>query len=51
MKRFIKGESRIPRDVCNYIEILYNPKRRHSHAIDVSPVQFENQYFNRLKSV
>lgn len=39
------------RDVFNYIEMFYNPKRRHSHANDVSPVEFENQYFNRLKSV
>lgn len=39
------------RDVFNYIEMFYNPKRRHSHANDVSPVEFENQYFNRLRSV
>ena len=29
------------RDVFNYIEMFYNPKRRHSHANDVSPVEFE----------
>ena len=39
------------RDVFNYIEMFYNPKRRHSHANDLSPVEFENQYFNRLQSV
>ncbi len=39
------------RDVFNYIEMFYNPKRRHSHANDVSPVEFEKQYFNRLRSV
>ncbi|WP_371323894.1 IS3 family transposase [Dechloromonas sp. ZY10] len=39
------------RDVFNYIEMFYNPKRRHSHANDVSPVEFEKQYFNRLQSV
>jgi putative transposase len=39
------------RDVFNYIEMFYNPKRRHGYANDVSPVEFENQYFNRLKSV
>ena len=38
------------RDVFNYIEMFYNPKRRHGHANDVSPVEFENQYFNRLQS-
>lgn len=39
------------RDVFNYIEMFYNPKRRHGCANDVSPVEFEKQYFNRLKSV
>ena len=39
------------RDVFNYIEMFYNPKRRHSYAGNVSPVEFENQYFNRLQSV
>ena len=39
------------RDVFNYIEMFYNPKRRHGYANDVSPLEFENQYFNRLQSV
>lgn len=39
------------RDVFNHIEMFYNPKRRHGYANDVSPVEFENQYFNRLLSV
>lgn len=39
------------RNVFNYIEMFYNPKRRHSYARNVSPVEFENQYFNRMKSV
>jgi putative transposase len=39
------------RDIFNYIEMFYNPKRRHGYANDVSPVEFENQYFNRLQSV
>lgn len=39
------------RDVFSYIEMFYNPKRRHSYAGNVSPVEFENQYFNRLQSV
>lgn len=38
-------------DVFDYIEMFYNPKRRHSHAGGRSPVQFEKQYFNRLESV
>jgi len=39
------------RHVFNYIEMFCNPKRRHSYAGNVSPVEFENQYFNRLQSV
>ena len=39
------------RDVFNYIEMFYNPKRRHGYAGNVSPVEFEKQYFNRLESV
>jgi putative transposase len=39
------------RDVLNYIEIFYNPQRRHGYTNSVSPVEFENQYFNRLQSV
>lgn len=39
------------REIFDYIEMFYNPKRRHGYANDVSPVEFENQYFNRLQSV
>ena len=39
------------RDVFNYIEMFYNPKRRHGYANDVSPVLFKNRYFSRLWSV
>ena len=35
------------RDVFNYIELFYNPKRRHGYANGLSPVEFEKQYFNR----
>ena len=38
-------------DVFNYIEIFYNPKRRHNIAGDLSPVEFERHHFQRLKSV
>ena len=39
------------RDVFDYIELFYNPKRRHSHAQSMSPVEFEQQYFNNQKTV
>lgn len=38
-------------DVFDYIEMFYNPKRRHSHANDLSPVEYEKQYLLRLGSV
>ena len=45
----VREEAR--RDVFDYIEMFYNPKRRHGHAGRRSPVQFEQQYFNQLGSV
>lgn len=39
------------RDVFDYIEMFYNPKRRHSYSNRLSPVDYEKQYFNRLESV
>ena len=32
-------------DVFDYIEMFYNPKRRHSYTADLSPMAFEKQYF------
>lgn len=32
-------------DVSDYIEMFYNPKRRHSFSNDMSPVEYEKQYF------
>ncbi|AVP56508.1 IS3 family transposase [Pulveribacter suum] len=38
-------------DIFNYIEMFYNPKRRHGTAGDTSPVEFERRHSQRLKSV
>ena len=38
-------------EIFNFIEMFYNPVKRHSHNNGVSPVQFENEYFQRLQSV
>jgi len=38
-------------DVFDYIEMFYNPKRRHNHADGMSPVDYEKQYFMRLGTV
>jgi putative transposase len=39
------------RDVFDYIEMFYNPKRRHGYNNRLSPVNYEKQYFERLASV
>lgn len=38
-------------DVFDYIEMCYNPKRRHSFSNNMSPVEYETQYFQRLGTV
>jgi putative transposase len=35
----------------HYIEMFYNPKRRHTSNDRVSPNEYERQYFQKLKSV
>ncbi|MBR9727922.1 hypothetical protein G3R48_07985 [Shewanella intestini] len=35
----------------NYIEMIYNSKRRHGFNDQQSPVTFEKQYFSSLDSV
>jgi len=38
-------------DVFDYIEMFYNPKRRHGYSNRLSPVEYERQYFSRLETV
>lgn len=38
-------------DVFDYIEMFYNPKRRHGYNNRLSPVEFERQHFMRQESV
>jgi putative transposase len=38
-------------EVFNFIEVFYDPIKRHSHTGGVSPAQFEEDYFSRLGSV
>jgi len=37
--------------VFDYIEAFYNPRRRHGHLGNVSPVEFEHRYFLKNQSV
>lgn len=38
-------------DIFDYIEMFYNPKRRHGFNDRLSPVEFERRHFERLASV
>ena len=38
-------------EIFNFIEMFYNPVKRHSHTGGISPVRFEEDYFSRLESV
>ena len=38
-------------DVFNYIEMSYNPKRRHGTVGDTSPLELERRYSQRLTGV
>lgn len=38
-------------EIFNFIEMFYNPIKRHTHTGGVSPVQYENDYFQKLQSV
>lgn len=38
-------------DIFDYIEMFYNPKRRHGSAMQLSPVEYEKRYFLSLESV
>lgn len=38
-------------DVFSYIEMFYNPKRRHGTAGDTSLVEFERRHSQRLTGV
>lgn len=37
--------------IFEYIELFYNPKRRHTHNGRVAPAEYEQSYFEQLESV
>ena len=45
------GRDQARADVFNYIEMFYNPKRRHGNNNGLSPVKFEEAFSKRLESV
>ena len=38
-------------DIFNYIELFYNSTRRHSNNDDLSPMEYEKNYFRKLVGV
>lgn len=50
-RRTYKDREEARRDIFDYIEMFYNPVRRHGYAGNLSPVEYERQYFKQLASV
>jgi putative transposase len=50
-RRIYADREQARRDVFDYIEMFYNPIRRHGYNNSLSPLEFEKQYFNQLESV
>jgi len=50
-RRTYKDREEARRDVFDYIEMFYNPKRRHGYNNRLSPIDYEKQYEERLMSV
>ena len=50
-RRVYANREEAKRDVFDYIELFYNPKRRHGSSNGLSPVEYERQYFQRLAGV
>ena len=50
-RRTYRTREEARQDVFDYIETLYNPKRRHGYNNRLSPVNYEKHHFERLASV
>ena len=50
-RRIYRTRDEAKRDVFDYIELFYNPKRRHGYNGNLSPIEFERNYFKKLESV
>jgi putative transposase len=50
-KKIYSTRSKAREDIFDYIEMFYNPVRRHGYNNGLSPVLFEKQYQARLRSV
>lgn len=50
-RKIYKTREDARRDVFDYIEMFYNPVRRHGNNGNLSPVEFERRYWQRARSV
>lgn len=50
-RKIYKDREAARQDIFDYIEMFYNPIRRHGNNDNVSPVEFERQYFQKLNGV
>ena len=50
-RKTYKDRETARKDIFNYIEMFYNPVRRHGFSNDISPVEFEKQYAMKQTSV
>lgn len=50
-KKIYTNRSEARSDIFNYIDMFYNIKRRHGFNNQLSAVEYENRYQERLKSV
>lgn len=49
-RKIYRTRDLVRQDIFDYIEMFYNPIRRHSHAPNLSPVNYERQYFSEATS-
>jgi len=50
-RRIYKTREDARQDIFNYIEMFYNPIRRHGHNGNLAPVEFEKNFVREVKSV
>jgi putative transposase len=50
-RRIYRDRAEARQDVFDYIELFYNPRRRHSHLGRKSPMVYEQEYFQSMESV
>lgn len=50
-RKIYKNREEARQDIFNYIEMFYNPVRRHGYNDDLSPVEFEKRHSMKIGSV